>query len=444
MASHLPWVILGGVYCSFALAYLFVKYPFRPTQYIVLIAMYSFTVRPIATSLCDTFSPFYMYTAELYSEGALLGIGLLSLYVTGLVFGARRQPQQAEVDFAWLRSLATWSLMGCIFLDLGALALYGTVFLPGERQAGLQMTAPGIQIFFAFVSIFTVIGVSVTTFGATSSQSRFSLARIAVYLVLFFVLSMAFSQRGALLSGIVLGLFMSGLRSRTFYKENIRRTLAALVGITFIAFQGRSIIANVVGFFTGSSAGQGWVDLVGYSGETLPCRIANQSAQEHDQAWPTLLQYVDTFGPDYYVNLVAALARSFLGSGQRDALNLLTSVDQLNIYNNAGVYLSSNFGFSISPFQYHYFSAGLIAVPIALLLGIGSSWTENTMSRCRLDALGFVKFFILYQVLMLLNSAVDEQLRWSILSSLVIVIVAQVVSISRRFNSSANEQKGPR
>ena len=43
-------------------------------------------------------------------------------------------------------------------------------------------------------------------------------------------------------------------------------------------------------------------------------------------------------------------------------MGLKTSVDTLNIFNDAQSYLDVNFGFSISVVQYHYFSLGMLFV----------------------------------------------------------------------------------
>lgn len=390
--------------------------------------MYSFCVRPIASELCDTFRPFYLYTDDLYAQGAVVGIVCLCLYTTGLMLGLRAVARPRTIDFPWLRDVATLALVSCILLDAAALAIYGAIFLPGEREAGLSITAPGSQIFFALVSVMTLIGTAITVFGATSDRVQVSTVSTGIRFFLFFLLSMIFIQRGALLSGIVLGLFMSSIYSKTFYLKNIWRSLTALGGVLFIAFQGRVFISHVIALMTGKPV----VEDVGVWRDTLACRIANQGSQEHDQVWPTVFQYLSIHGPDYYFNLVASLARPFLSSAQRAGLGFLTSVDNLNIYNNASVYLTSNFGFSISPFQYHYYSAGIFALPIALALGFFSSQTENAMARYPMTAHGFVFFVFLYQLLLLLNGAFDEQLRWSVLSCVLVFMLARVMRLIRR------------
>jgi hypothetical protein len=389
--------------------------------------MYSFCARPIASGMCDAFLPFYFYTDDLYAQGTVIGIVCLCLYTTGLMLGLRAVSRQRVVDFSWLHRVATLALVSCILLDVTALAIYGAIFLPGEREAGLGITAPGSQVYFALVSVMTLIGTAITAFGATSGRVQVSIVSAGVRFFLFFLLSMIFFQRGALLSGIVLGLFMSSIYSKTFFLKNVWRSLAALAGVIFIAFQGRAFISRVIALVSGKPM----VEEVGVWRDTLVCRIANQGSQEHDQVWPTVIHYQSIYGPDYYFNLIASLLRSFLSSAQRAELGFLTSVDSLNIYNNASTYLTLNFGFSISPFQYHYYSAGIFALPISLALGFFSSRTENAMASHPMTARGFVLFVFLYQLLLLLNGAFDEQLRWSVLSCLLVLMLAGSIRVIR-------------
>ena len=78
-------------------------------------------------------------------------------------------------------------------------------------------------------------------------------------------------------------------------------------------------------------------------------------------------------------------------------------------------------------------------MPMAFVLGVGSSLLENRMSRQNLTLSGFLAIFLLYQAVLLLNGAWDEQLRWSILSGLVAIAV---VFLSRmRFLSSLRRRR---
>ena len=380
---HVGLIIIGTAYCLLILGHSFLRSPFRPSQYISLIMLYSFSVRPIATSYCATFLPFYLYDDYSYAIGSIIGISCLCLYTTGLMLARRSVIKPTAIDFVWLQRLSNLALIGCLVLDIAALGIYGSVFLPGQRQAGLSITAPGSQIFFALVSILTLIGTAIVVFGVTSDRVKVSLSNSAIRFLMFFSLSMIFIQRGALLSGIVLGLFMSSIYSSTFFIKNIWRSLGALVGIFVVASQGRWLISALVGHFTGTGTPDA---MPAERGVGFACGIANVSSQEHDQVWPTLLHYTQLFGYDYYYNLVSSIVRPFLTSDQRSGLGYLTSVDTLNIYNNASVYLTSNFGFSISPFQYHFYSVGFLVFPIALALGLASSAVENTMARQALTA----------------------------------------------------------
>ena len=427
LQSYLGWTLLTLIYTGGLLAYMFTRTPFRPSQFMLAVMIYSFCVRPIASGLCGNFSPFYLYTEQLYIQGVLIACVCLAVFATGLAVSLRRQEKERKVDFFQLKIFANWMLIGCIVVDVAAIAIYGLAFLPGQRQTGLSLAAPGSQVFFALVTIMTIIGVAVTIFGALVGRQQVSIQGSLLKLAGFFLLSMIFFQRGALLHGIVLGLFMASLYSRTFYLSNIWRSVAAVAAVFVVALQGRNIITAAVNWVSGNTTSH-TVQYLTYK-ESFACSISNRGSQEHDQAWPTVLQYVGNFGPDGYHNLFAAISRPFLTSDQRDRMGVLTSVDNLNIYNDAQNYLTLNFGFSISPFQYHFYSAGYLALIIAFGLGVAASLIENSMSRQNLTLTGFLIIFLLFQVLLLITGAIDEQLRWSILSAVLAIFFVFVARI---------------
>lgn len=430
LQSYLGWTLLAFIYTGGLLAYMFMRAPFRPSQFILAVMTYSFCVRPIASGLCENFYPFYLYTEKLYIQGVLISSVCIAVFATGLAVSLRHREMRRKVDFPRLKKLANWMLVGCIVTDALALIIYGLAFLPGERETGLSLAAPGSQVFFALVTIMTIIGVAVTIFGALVGRQHFSIGESLLKLAGFFLLSMIFFQRGALLNGIVLGLFLASLYSRTFYLSNIGRSLAAVSAVFLVAFQGRSIITAVVNWASGDTTSEAVRPLT-YN-ESFACGISNHGSQEHDQVWPTVLQYVTTFGPDGYRNLLAAVTRPFLTSDQRDQMGALTSVDNLNIYNNAHNYLTFNFGFSISAFQYHFYSAGYLTLMIAFILGVVASMVENRMSRQNLTLMGFLITFLLFQLLLLITGAIDEQLRWSILSAVLAVVFVYITRIRFR------------
>lgn len=427
LQSYLGWTILSLTYTGALLVYMFMRAPFRPSQFMLAVMIYSFCVRPIASGLCENFSPFYLYTESLYIQGVLLSNACLAIFATGLAISLRNRETQREVDFPRLKTFANWMLIGCVVVDVAAIAIYGLAFLPGQRQTGLSLAAPGSQVFFALVTIMTVIGVAVTIFGALVGRQHVSVQGSLLKLGAFFLLSMIFFQRGALLNGIVLGLFLASLYSRTFYLNNIGRSLAAVAAVFVVAFQGRNIITGVVNWASGNNASPAVLSLT-YK-QSFACSISNRGSQEHDQAWPAVLQYGSHFGPDGYRNLLAAITRPFMTSSQRDQSGALTSVDNLNIYNDAHNYLTYNFGFSISPFQYHFYSAGYAVLLIAFGLGVAASLVENSMSRQNLTLMGFLLIFLLFQLLLLITGAIDEQLRWSILSAVLAIFFVFVTRV---------------
>ena len=430
-AAAVAWLSLA--FNGALLGWLFIRNPFRPSQYFALIGLFSFAVRPVASGACEFFAPFYYFELGLYDRGVILGnLGLVA-FVVGLAASARQSRSIAAVDVRQLGLFAEFLLVLAAGLDVVALQLFGTAILPGVRTTGLQQAASGSQVFFAVVSAITVLGMGLSVFCFLTRRPGSSVIRGVFRIAVFFLISMVFYQRGALLIGIVFGLFLMGLHDRRFFTRNKTRMVAVFAAMLILATLGRQLITEVVAFVEPSVVA-GEQQAVN-APDTPPCRIANVANQEHDQVWPTLLLYVDQFGADYFANITAALFRPFLSASQRDRLGLTTSVDALNIYNDAQSYLDVNFGFSISVIQYHYFSVGLLFVISLGLAGYLVSRIENAIGGARRQVMN-VRFMVRAVLVLngsyLLSGPFDEQLKWALINSLVGIACVAIFLTGRR------------
>lgn len=435
LACVLSFLVNGSI-----IALLFMKCGFRPSQYLSLIALFSFAVRPFATAQCDFFVPFYYFEPGLYADGVYLGNGALTLYNMGLLVAARRQIAVPKFALAELALLADFTLIVAVVLDLVTLSLFGTAILPGVRTTGLQQAAAGSQIFFAMVSGLTVVGFGLAV-ACAIIQPR-GMMRSLVRIVGFFAISMLFYQRGALLLGGVLGLMIASTFDPRFYTKRAGRTVAVLVLLVMVAMFARPIITAVVTQFEPATQVSGSAGPV--VPQTAACSIANVANQEHDQVWPTTFVFVERYGPDYFRNIAAAFLRPFINADERDNLGFTTSVDSLNLYNDAQSYLDFNFGFSISSFQYYYYSVGYFCLIMVLMVGFATSYVENKMGNNSsiIDSRLLIRSLLILNFVILFASPVDEQLKWAVTNLVISLTIIGLFRLLRNIGRSADAGLG--
>lgn len=417
-ATAVAWLSL--VVNGSLLGWIFLRNSFRPSQFFAATALFSFAVRPLASEACEFFTPFYYFELGLYERGVILANVGLTVFVAGLFIGARPIRKGFAVNTRQLGYFAEFLLAIAALLDIAALQLFGTAILPGVRTTGLQQAASGSQIFFAAVSAVTVLGMGLSVLCFLTRQPGMSVLRMILRIAGFFLISMIFYQRGALLVGIVFGMFLMGLYDSRFFIRNKVRMMSVFAGMLLLATLGRQLITEVVALVEPSVA-VAEQSVVGVN-DSVACRIANTANQEHDQVWPTLIPYVDQYGADHFANVTAAVFRPFLSASQRDRLDLTTSVDALNIYNDSQSYLDLNFGFSISVIQYHYFSMGSLFVLSLAVAGFFTSRIENAIDRVRnvvIDARFMIRAVLVLNGSYLLNGPFDEQLKWALINSVV-------------------------
>jgi hypothetical protein len=433
MLSVTSACILSLVVNGSGLAYLFSKSPFRYSQFIGVLSLFSFSVRPLAVEACDAFRPFYFFSQSLYDYGVLVGNGATTLYVIGLLFGTRRTTPVGVGNLRDVRMFTTIVVLICAFIDLVSLAYFGVSILPGLRTTGLQEAASGSQIAFALVSVLTTLGVGAAVFAAINDRKQGgSLMIAAMHLTALFALSMIFYQRGPFIIGILFGFFLSGLVDSRFYRANLARNLLLLSTIFLVAAYGRDLVTNTV-LFVLEDAGSSHATISPITVDSEICKLANSANQEHDQVWPSAVSYVDRFGPDWYRNLIASLFRPFLSAMERDSFQLFTATDQLNIFNSADVYLSSNFGFSLSPFQYHYYSLGIFFLLVCPCIGWVVAKLENKSGGRLIDISRLVAIFYIFSLAQLTTSPIDEQLKWTVVSLVVAWFTLNGFRIARQF-----------
>ena len=397
------------------LIFLFLKNPFRPSQFFILVSIFSFCIRPIATSSCDFFRPFYFFNPAMYFSGVVFANIGLTLFSSALLFTTRQSNSTQNVDPLEFNRFSNYIVILLVITDVFALVVFGQAILPGFRDSGLQATAQGSQVVFAVVNLLTVLGVASSLFCYISPRVNAPVLKAALRLLIIFLLSMLFYQRGPFISGVLLGLFICSIDDRNFIYRNYKKVILALTIVLIVAVLGRPLILLIFELIAGSAGLQNSFTFV--SQESLHCGIANSPNQEHDQVWPILITYVDTFGPDYYYNLLSSIFRPFLNSEDRDRWGLFTSVDALNTYNDAKTYLDKNFGFSLSAFNYHYFALGPLFLAVTPILGVTTGFVENSVKSPRINLVSFGKIFLKYNLLITMFGAVDEQIKWLILNS---------------------------
>ncbi|EOC1800109.1 hypothetical protein ACI1IE_002116 [Vibrio vulnificus] len=423
MLNEYYFVIATTLISVCILTYLFYVAPFRQTQVALVYMVFSFQIRPIASGLCDNFRSFYYFSENLYVEGVIYSSIVVTCVALICMVSYRPNAKIVSVDVPSLRNLTNILLILSTATVFFALLIYGTSILPGFRTAGLSKSAPGSQIFFAFTSVFAMFGVSLISFLFLTKNS--SLKYSLCVFVVFFLLVMVFNQRGALIGGIFIGMFLSGMVNRKYIFKDIKSKISLIVALLIIAAYGRAIIYNVVDVFTK-------VDSIEYvshvESQSLFCKISSKPNQEHDQVWPVLFKYEQEHGNDFYRNLLSSVFRSFLSADERMDNNLMTAVDTLNIYNDRSTYLGKNFGFSIPGMLYQYYSVGIVFFITLPIIYILSTFYENRIKIVRLNAQTFFKIVLLNQFVVFFTNAWDERLKWLIISVLAMYLVCYPIN----------------
>jgi hypothetical protein len=418
-------IVLFSFFSLITLAILFRLSPFRYSQIVILFAVFSFVVRPVSSALCDNFHPFYYFDSLLYVKGVYISLAYFFFYMMGLLLFIRSKSsmEPVYVNFLEVKRLLTVLLVIILLVDIACLALFGTAILPGIRTTGLSKAAAGAQIFFAITSSLTFVATALSVLLLV--QDRKSLLSNVFKLCACFVLSMIFYQRGSFIMGGIFGLFLLACIDRKFLFQDISKKVVLFASLLLVILYGRPLISQTIAIAFPNETNI--TEYVKYE-KPLECKISNTANQEHDQVWPTLLSYTEQEGYDLYKNIVASISRPFLSADEREKFGLMTSVDTLNIYNDRDTYLSRNFGFSISVVHYHYYSIGLVSVMFAFILGAFTSLLENKMNVFgEVGRNEILKLAVFYQIILLLNSAFDERLKWVVINILLITMVIKLV-----------------
>jgi len=415
-----PYILVSTLFAIISLCYLFYVSPFRQTQVALLYILFSFQIRPLATGLCNDFSSFYFFTEKLYIDGVVYSSIMITIVSVVCALGYRPNHPVVSVDTLSLKRLNNLLLLLCfVFVSL-ALIIFGTSILPGFRTAGLSKSAPGSQIFFAITSVFAMFGVAITVFLYLSRRA--TLKNSMVTFLGYFFLVMVFNQRGALIGGIFIGLYISGFVGRAYIFRNVKDKLIIFVSILVVATYARPAIQSVVEFFVDTNPHS--VSALNIEdNRSLACKIARKPNQEHDQVWPVILMFESEHGSDYYNNIFSSIFRSFLSAEERMSNNLMTAVDTLNIYNDKDTYLSKNFGFSIPGVLYQYYSVGLLFFFTLPMIFYICTFIENKIKIYELNEKTIFKFVIVNQVVVLLVNAWDERLKWFVITIVLMFLV---------------------
>jgi hypothetical protein len=363
-----------------------------------------------------------MFKQSTYDLGVLVTNLCVLIYLLSYIVVARSGLTIKDYDKAKLRLLANYLFFLTVAFLALAIVIFGQSILPGTRSTGLSKAASGSQVFFAIVSTLVVPAIAIRIFlfvePRSSKQRRL---KDLIFIGVLIMLSMIFYQRGPAIQGIILGFFLSTayLPKRRFYL--FMRMLPLLVLGAVVIMEGRSMVSQGVSWLYGSEKIASYHSPVAKS---RSCKIAMSGSQEHDQVWPTVFEFTSQVGHDYYKNLFAAVFRPFYTVEERDLMGLQTSVDSLNLFNDSETYLSRNFGFSITSWQYQYFSIGILVFPMAVFLGLFSAKLENRLIASNdLDVMKFFRVLIVFHVVGMLNGAFDERLKWVVFSVLLLLLV---------------------
>lgn len=412
--------VLTLITVSITLAYSFYICPFRPHQFLLVSFMFSFGIRPLLTTYCDTFISFYRYSDDLYAQGTMLSL-IYSFFLCTPVFLFSRFSKNSKksiiIEQAELEIYLKFLLFLNILVVFVCLAIYGVAILPGVRTVGLSLAAPGSQVFYAIVSVITPLSIAIIVFlGLTHTFDK----KLVICLIVTVGCAMVFNQRGNIIAGFFLGLYICAVFSRSRFFRNAGKKLFVLSIIVLVAMYARPAISYLISLLVQSDAVNS--PLV-YGNQSLACKISMTPNQEHDQVWPIALEYISIHGNNWFTNILHAFTRPFYSLDQREALGLLTVNDALNIFNDRFNYLVLNLGFSLPGMIYQYISIGPFFVVSGFLLFSLTVFLENKIEVQSYKSRTILKFYFLSVFVNFINGPIDDSLKWLVFSVFSVVIL---------------------
>ncbi|HIF9133594.1 TPA: hypothetical protein ACX6QB_001900 [Photobacterium damselae] len=403
-----------------SLLYSFYIAPFKPHQVVLFFILFSFGFRPFFTSMCDAFRPFYRFDLELYSQGVYLSLIYVIFFIIPIILYSRRVSFNKDklsiniLELEFYLKLITLIVLLTVF---ACFLVYGKTILPGYRTVGLSLVAPGSQVYYAIVSTLSPIAISILFFLMLNVKVKI---QYILYLFLLLILTMIFNQRGSIINGCFIGLFLSATFSRKIFFKNGLKKIIVILAICLFSLYSRVIILDIVSSVFNDNNSMQIVSNA--NKESFSCKIAMTPNQEHDQVWPVALMYIEQHGNDMYKSIYSSIFRPFYSLDDRETMGIMTVNDQLNIFNDRINYLTLNFGFSLPGMIYQYFSIGYFFIFSSFFISLVIVKMEN---KIRLNSMGIKSVIVvclLFNFVNFITGPWDDNLKWFMFTTILIFL----------------------
>jgi hypothetical protein len=345
-------------------------------------------LRPILNPYCGT-SSIYLDSGDLYNQMTIFGGIFIVIFQLGMLIARRRFGNIGDMPLLYSRVYSLFTRFTIIssgfvlLLLLVCFYLYGLSFMSWFRDPGRWT----VQYSFAGFSFYLIKALSYYAIPLLSvlimfyKKNKFNIA-----LLIFLILSLfAFGKRGALISPVLLSIFMV-----SFFRINGYKFLHSSRWF----FLGISTFVIVAALFS-----RGSIFAEGYNICTL-----NKIGQDYDQIWPLIYVFSESLEWPFLLAIDGVWNTLMFNFEQRMSNELYNITDLLMILSNLKNYTENGFG--VTPYfsQFYFVLFGFSSLILAFLLGFICKKAEFKVALSAVNARLIGIIFYIFIIHFLMNS----------------------------------------
>lgn len=331
----------------------------------VLFSWFYVFYRPLLIDYCNVNRDLYFWDESYYIFGALYVALLLILMQVGASF--IKLPSHIQFANLGLEKLKRHLRRISFFLLILSLVIlviswleFGSMLLPFNRSGGaLSVSAAGLERYFYILRITTSILIISSLFLFFVYGCKIEL----VYFLIGIFILLIFSKRGAILTPILVFLFLYtfyilNVKKQGFLKLLNKKTIGLMFIVLVVAFAGKVIFEPEK------------LLVIGGTSQSKACKIVHTGQQEFDLFNPAVMVY--SYSSLNIIDLPTAIFGSVIEHENRlknYSSRFHSATDKLMLKYNRVVYLEKKFGISPNIFQYLTFYFSFLSLFLIVIVG---------------------------------------------------------------------------
>ncbi|MBS3949882.1 MAG: hypothetical protein KGZ53_04385 [Peptococcaceae bacterium] len=352
----------------YGLALVLTRYPVISVFHFVLaISAVSYGVRPLLSASEGGHTNLsFVGSWSLYNQGLLIQLLFNAILILAyLISWKLRRKVQAPLENA----VSLKGLLLSLGLGVGAVAampmLSGVAWFATERTVALTQIVPMGRFLFPLAAVSLSVSL-VLAYGYSQRPRSGKFVAFGAFCLALFLLTVLY-QRGFVISGLILVLWLVGKRGSVGYLKAGLVVLVLMVALTTLR-----PIAHFI--FTGNL--QQLVSPVESQGSAIKNALLYSTNFDVIEVWPVTLGFVNDHGLLWGKSILAIPAR-FMPLRWRAEHGMFTAMDYLNFYYWGNRYLDTNFGFNVIISQELFVNFGYFALGLAAVLGVLTSLVDR-------------------------------------------------------------------